>query len=221
MKRKSLAYLFMLSLMVLLSSCAFETSIGSEVRDIAVTKVTAWPPLASPPFAIDINVTVGNKGTSYETFNLTVYADNLTIRSVTIADLAPRTNKTLTFVWELFPYRAMIFPPPSWQVDRPMVENFTIWAEASAVAGEVDISDNVYIDGIVRIIWYVLDTDGDGIINILDVVRVAKAFGSSLGDPAWNPWVDFNQDGKINILDICPLARSFGKTYGLAEGEGK
>jgi len=217
---QSLADIFVLSLMVFLSSCAFESSIGSEVRDIAVTKVTAWPPLALP-LTIDINVTVENKGTSYETFNLTVHADNLTIRSVTIADLAPRTNKTLTFVWELFPFRIMIFSPQSWRVDRPMVENVTIWAEASAVAGEVDISDNVYIDGIVRIIWYVLDIDGDGTISIRDVALVAKAFGSSLGDPAWNPWVDFNQDGKINILDICPLARSFGKTYGLAEGEGK
>lgn len=94
-----------------------------------------------------------------------------------------------------------------------MIENLTVRAEVTPVAGEVDISDNIYIDGTVTIIWWVLDVNGDGKIDIKDIAAVAKAFGSSPGNPRWNPMVDFNQDGKIDMQDISVSAKRFGATY--------
>jgi hypothetical protein len=61
---------------------------------------------------------------------------------------------------------------------------------------------------------YFLDVggNGDGIVNILDIFVVAKAFDSKPGDTKWNPIADLNRDGKVNILDIFLVANAFGKS---------
>ncbi len=179
---------------------------GSEVHDVAISSVTAWP-VFLPPSVIYINVTVENQGTSSESFNLTVYAENLTIQTKSVVDLGPSASETRTFEGDISspPFRAMIFPPP-WPPDEPMVENVTIWAEASVVAGEIDTSDNVYIDGIVTIIWCPPDIDGDGDIDIFDIVFVAGRYGSESGDPGYDPFADLDQDGDVDIFDIVIMA---------------
>ena len=45
------------------------------------------------------------------------------------------------------------------------------------------------------------DVNGDGIVNILDLVVVANAFGET--DP------DINGDGTVNILDLVVVANAF------------
>ena len=45
------------------------------------------------------------------------------------------------------------------------------------------------------------DVNGDGIVNILDLVAVAKAFGKT--EP------DVNEDGIVNILDLVAIAKAF------------
>ena len=47
------------------------------------------------------------------------------------------------------------------------------------------------------------DVNGDGIVNILDLVVVANAFGKD------NP--DVNGDGIVNILDLVAVANAFGQ----------
>lgn len=177
---------------------------GSEVHDVAVTHVTAWPTWALPVSNININVTVENQGTVNENFSLTIYAGNLTIQTVNIVGLLPNSSSTLRIEWPIILYRITIFPPP-WPLDKPMVENVTIWAEASVDAGEVDTSDNVYIDGVVTIIWCPPDIDGDGDIDIFDIIYVAGRYGSESGDPGYDPFADLDQDGDIDIFDIVTI----------------
>lgn len=55
------------------------------------------------------------------------------------------------------------------------------------------------------------DLNNDGIVDIIDVAMVAKAFGSKLGDSNWNPIADLDKNGWINIIDIATVAREFGK----------
>jgi hypothetical protein len=55
------------------------------------------------------------------------------------------------------------------------------------------------------------DLNGDGRINILDIVIVAKAYGSKPGDPKWNATADLDKNGVIDILDICRVAKDYGK----------
>ncbi len=56
------------------------------------------------------------------------------------------------------------------------------------------------------------DINGDGTVNILDAIILAKAFGSKPGDPNWDSRADLNKDSVVNILDAIKLAENFGKS---------
>jgi len=55
------------------------------------------------------------------------------------------------------------------------------------------------------------DFDDNGVIDMRDIRRVAKAFGSQPGDLNWDPVVDVNGDNKIDMRDIRAVAKNFGK----------
>jgi len=57
------------------------------------------------------------------------------------------------------------------------------------------------------------DLNNDGVIDILDLVTFALAYGSIPGIPIWNPYVDLNQDSTIDIFDLVIIAVNYGKTY--------
>jgi nitrous oxidase accessory protein NosD len=57
------------------------------------------------------------------------------------------------------------------------------------------------------------DLNQDGTINIIDLVKIALAYGSVPGMPIWNPYVDLNQDSTINILDLVAVAVHFGQQW--------
>jgi len=70
----------------------------------------------------------------------------------------------------------------------------------------------VVITDLVPLVDEVLLTDvnGDGEVNILDLVRVASNFGEPVSDE--NAAADVNGDGEINILDLVRIAQDFGKS---------
>jgi hypothetical protein len=55
------------------------------------------------------------------------------------------------------------------------------------------------------------DVNGDGKVDIKDVLMVSKCFGATPSDPRWNPACDLNGDGKIDIRDILIVATHFGQ----------
>lgn len=54
-----------------------------------------------------------------------------------------------------------------------------------------------------------LDVNDDGVVNMTDVVLVAKSFNSARGDGRYNEKYDFNKDGAVNMVDITLLAKRF------------
>lgn len=56
------------------------------------------------------------------------------------------------------------------------------------------------------------DLNGDGKVDILDVVTVAAAFGSTPGASNWNPAADLNKDGIVDILDVVLVTSNYGKS---------
>jgi len=70
-------------------------------------------------------------------------------------------------------------------------------------------------------IWlgFAEDLNGDGKVDIKDLAIVAKAFGSYLGSPNWNPIADVTgstlgvPDNKVDIRDVAYVAKNFGKIY--------
>ncbi len=54
-----------------------------------------------------------------------------------------------------------------------------------------------------------LDIAGTGVINIVDLIRVAISFSSTVGSPNYDPRADVNGDGVINIIDLSRVAFYF------------
>ena len=56
------------------------------------------------------------------------------------------------------------------------------------------------------------DIDGNGVVNIVDISLVARAWGSTSGSPRWDPRCDIDGNGVVNIIDIALVAKDYGKT---------
>jgi hypothetical protein len=54
------------------------------------------------------------------------------------------------------------------------------------------------------------DTNGDCIVNLLDLSIVGKAFHLKPGDPYWDPRADINKDNFINIVDLATVGQNYG-----------
>lgn len=61
--------------------------------------------------------------------------------------------------------------------------------------------------------WNPSDVNHDLKVDIKDLAYAAKAYGSYLGGPRWNPSVDLNNDNRIDIKDLALIAKNYGKTY--------
>ena len=58
------------------------------------------------------------------------------------------------------------------------------------------------------------DVDGNKIVDIVDIVIVALAFGSKPGDDNWDSRADIALEfGLVDIVDIVTVALHFGETY--------
>ena len=55
------------------------------------------------------------------------------------------------------------------------------------------------------------DLNGDGIVDVFDVVIVAKAFGSSPGDSNWNSMANLNDDDAVDIYDVTLVVQNFNQ----------
>ena len=59
--------------------------------------------------------------------------------------------------------------------------------------------------------WKDYDVDGDGCVDLRDIVQVAYAYGSTIGDEKYNPRVDFNGDGVIDDFDLNAIKDYYGQ----------
>ena len=156
-------------------------------RDVAVINVTPSHTEAYTGRVVNVTATVKNKGDIAETFDVNAYYDNNLIGTLTVTDLASREQANLTFSWNT-------------EGVQPCI-SYTIKAEANPVPNEINMTDNIYVDGMVKI-KILGDINGDGVVDILDVVEAALAFGAYPGHPRWNPDADLMPDDVIDIFDL-------------------
>jgi PKD repeat protein len=164
------------------------------IHDIAVIHVETNSSWAYRGDFIEITAIVVNEGNIVEKFNVTIYYNETEI--VTFGDLylSAGENLTLTFTWNT----STVIPG-----------SYVIYVATSIVEMEEDIADNIFIDGKISIVF--IDVNGDGKVDIMDIAIVAKAFGSDLTSPNWDPRADLNGDGKVDIMDIAMVAIHFGE----------
>ena len=166
---------------------------AGEVHDISILTVSISSTSIIIGQTLLINVSVKNEGTTPESFNISVYYASSLIATRTNISLPSGATITLSFNW------STIGVPPS---------QYTIKAQVPPLPGEVDTADNTYNDGIVTV--KLPDVNGDGKINVFDLGPLGKALGSTIGDPNYDPAVDYNNDGIIDSTDLYLLQISWG-----------
>ncbi|MDP4183172.1 MAG: dockerin type I domain-containing protein [Bacillota bacterium] len=57
------------------------------------------------------------------------------------------------------------------------------------------------------------DINGDGSINMSDIIILAKTFNMTSSNEAFDKTADLNGDGAINMSDVMIIARHFNKSY--------
>jgi len=64
---------------------------------------------------------------------------------------------------------------------------------------------------ILRVQGLLGDVNGDGIVNMLDLYRVAIHYGESPSSPNWDPNTDADENGVVNMLDLYIAALHYGQ----------
>jgi len=169
-------------------------------NDLAIFSLTAGDSLygeieVNSGWDININVTLGNEGVFVEIFNVTVYADvnttvigdEIIIGTQTNLILAAGNSSTINFTWKTTGVVTCC--------------NYTISGYAHPLPSEINLVDNLFVDGqvYVRIMG---DVNGDDKVGAPDIIKVGDALFSLPGDPNHNPMADVNGDGKIGAPDI-------------------
>lgn len=167
------------------------------IPDIAVLNVQTAYSQVYQGYALIIKVTVFNEGYSTETFNVTAYANNNIIETLTVSNLPPDEQMILTFRWDTNGFAEY--------------QDYTISAYAHPVPREIDTEDNTFVDGVVRLV-HIGDVNNDGQVRVDDILAIALAFGSGVGDPKYHPNLDITCDGKIRIDDVLAAVLNFGWT---------
>jgi len=163
--------------------------------DVAVVSVGSDVHVVYQGWKVNVTVVVQNQGLLPASFDVTTYYDNNTISAKTVTGLGSGLSTTLVFLWDT--------------ATAPYCHNYTISAKASILPGEVDVADNALSDGKVKV-RIVGDVNGDGIVNVLDLIAVSNAFDTYPGNPKYNLYADINRDGRINVLDMILVSTHLG-----------
>lgn len=174
----------------------FELESGPR-HDVAIVSVVPSATQVYVGEIVNITVIAENEGDFTETFNVTAKYDNTTIATQTVTDLSPDANITLTFSWNT--------------TDVAPCINYAIMANATTIPDETDVVDNVYIDGTVKVNLQG-DVNGDGVVDIWDLAKVGKAYGTFEGEPDYDPEADITKDGIVDMRDIAIVAVNYGNS---------
>lgn len=181
------------------------------IHDVGITTLTPSKTVVGQGYNLNITVTLLNYGIYTENRNITIYANTTVIATLTNITLTSRNSTTLTFTWNTTDFAK---------------GKYTIKAVADTVPGEIDIEDNTFTDGTVRVAMKGDVTDEFSVVDIFDIAYVAIAFGAKRmpNGTYWhvppygpcptcphNPNADIIEDGIIDIFDIAIVAVHFGE----------
>jgi len=170
------------------------TLVIEPIHDVAIIDFAPLKTIVFPEFCFSVNVTVENRGNLPETFNVTLYANNINIDQIQIS-LNRNESLTVTFAWNL--------------VDAVEYETYLLNVTADQLIGENNTGDNSFLYSDLEVV-HPGDFDADMDVDIFDIVKMASAYGSNPGDPRYNANFDINCDGQIDIFDIVTIASFYG-----------
>jgi len=105
-------------------------------HDVAIVNVAPSAELIEGGQLVNIDAVVQNEGTDVESFNISAYYEDMPIETLEITALAPYSHVILSFTLNTS------------TVD---VGNYTVVVSIPYLVNEADITDNVFVDGIIEI----------------------------------------------------------------------
>jgi hypothetical protein len=108
-------------------------------RDITIISLVPSKTVAQIGEAISIVMTVRNKGNQTESFDVSTYFNQTLIEEKHVSDLPPSTETQVIF---------------NWNTSGLQEGDYVISGVADPVEGEIEVDDNRYVDGTVRLYLY-------------------------------------------------------------------
>jgi KaiC/GvpD/RAD55 family RecA-like ATPase/PKD repeat protein len=142
-------------------SDSFSVALNVGVHDVALLSVSPSSVDVQVGRLVNVTVVVRNEGTTSETFNVTVYFNNTRLGTQLVVNLAPGTQTALIFVCDTS------------GLAQDAV--YLLRAETGQIQGELDLADNSFSGGSVRITQKpssFLDTLTPYIIPIAAVIAI-------------------------------------------------
>jgi hypothetical protein len=112
-----------------------KSALPQIIHNIAILGVTISTDSLYIGELLGINVSVVNKGTETEGFDVRTYYGSSLIGTMEVEDLAPGGQVNLVFVWNT----------------SLTSEGFYQISASAPLSGDIDVSDNTYVDGIVHV----------------------------------------------------------------------
>jgi len=174
---------------------------ANRIRDVAVTNVVPALPYTYQGWPLPINVTVKNAGNASETFGVSVYYnDTNLIGIIPFVNLVPNAEATLTFAWN---------------TSGVAEGNYTIKGVASTVPYEFNLTNNVYVDGIVQVLTIIHDIATTNVTTsrswvykgyIVQINVTAENLGNVTESFNVTAFADSNLIGLTHVTDLAPNA---------------
>jgi hypothetical protein len=165
-------------------------------HDVAVSYAASDKTIVGQGYSDNITATAANLGGYTETFNVTVYANATVVVSQNVT-LSNVNSANLTFTWDTTGFAYGIY---------------AISVYAWPVPGETNTANNNFTCGFVTL-TIPGDVDGNGRVNMGDVVDILLAFGSVIGMPNYRPNCDIDDNGRVNMGDVVIALTHFGQHY--------
>ncbi len=167
--------------------------------DVAITSVVCSKTVTAQGHLMLINVTVANEGSLNETFFVTVFANSTIVQRLAILALSSGNSSIVT---------------STWNTTDVSCGNYTISVVAETIQGEIDTTDNYFINGYV-LVTIPGDVNGDRIVDIFDIGYISAHWypGPPVGPLGYDYDYDLNSDGAIDIYDIGIVSSDWGQTW--------
>jgi hypothetical protein len=178
------------------------------MADVGVTAVTPQQTIIGHGTTITVNVTLTDNGWEQEMPTVSLTANGTTING-NVKSGGGCTATVMGVASCRVPYLGSTTASFAWNTTG-LRGHYILTASEGNLTGEASTSDNSLSTTV--IVTIPGDVNGDGVVNIIDLVDISLAFGSIAGSPRYNPNLDPLLLGVIDIRDLVYVASKFGNT---------
>ncbi len=117
---------------------------------------------------------------------------------------------TVTYNWTQLVGKAVTLAGSGTAAPSFTVPTVSVFPEATML---FQVAVNGGASDMVDVRVYMLgDFDRNDAVDVIDLLDFVAAFGTSVGDPAYNAACDLNPDGTIDVIDLLTFVPNFGRT---------